>query len=956
MPLMPLMRLSPVAAAAAALVLPVLAAAQPAPAAAPAQLEQVVVTGIRASLEASIRTKRNALTNIEAVTAEDIGKLPDKNIADSLSRLAGIQVTHGSAFAFDEAERVQIRGTPAKLNLITINGHSLSSGDWFLGDQNATTRAVGFGMLPSQLIGKAVVYKNGQADITEGGIGGAVDVQTRKPLDLRKGLTGEAALGAAHTTLAGKTDPQASALIGWRNESRTLGVLAQLFREDRSLRRDGIENFGVTSLTTQAATNPASCFVPQGSPAGTAPICGNADLKGKRMPANLASALFEGERQRRGGFLAVQVAPTKDVDVTLTAFHSRLDASNYNSNSFNFIGTLVANGAILTNVKTDGDVITAATVNPNPARVAGAPATGGDAALQSGHQVRLGAGSTAAFYDLDFNLRASDRLRYSGKIGFTKGTGETQTSPGLLFRSFNKTLNYELLGADGVNWSAPGASLTDLTQGGWKLISDIQAVFKTQDQDRYVYLNGEYDLEEGGWFSRVRFGARSGSHRNSKDQINGAWNFVSTGNGIPSQAALDAQFPMAGLPIQGGRYPGDYGDGITGNFPRDVLRLDRGAMAGINGLINYDPVLNKNWTGSYIVNEKTTALYAMAEFDAGALSGNVGTRLVTTEVNSVFYQAVAANKVCPALAASCPAKVGVPVANPIASSRLSGYMEQQITTEHSALLPSLNLRYEFSPSLLGRFSASRTMARPEYSELAGAVSQNNLVTPKTASSGNPNLKPTLGSNLDASLAWYASSRAYVQAGVFHQSLRNYVKRGSSYVSLINLETQQPELYLANSFVGRSAKLKGFELSGETPIAAGFGVIANLTHVDGKDEDGAKVIGTSKWTYNLRGYYEAGSLTASLAWNYRTDYPVGYIGNGTITPGTATAARNDLNYADAQGSLSASLGWRITPMFSLQLDAANLNNPTRYYYSATETMPLGWYRNGRQFFVSLRAKL
>jgi iron complex outermembrane recepter protein len=498
--------------------------------------------------------------------------------------------------------------------------------------------------------------------------------------------------------------------------------------------------------------------------------------------------------------------------------------------------------------------------------------------------------------------------------------------------------------------------VTDLSQGGWKLISDIQAVFKTRDQDRYVYLNGEYDLEEGGFFSRIKFGARSGNHRNSKDQINGAWNFVTTGNGIPGQAALDAQFPMASLPTQGGRYPGDYGDGISGSFPRDVLRLDRGAMAGINSLINYDPVLNKNWTGSYIVNEKTTALYAMAEFDRGALSGNAGVRLVTTDVNSIYYQAVAANKVCPALAASCPAKVGVPVANPISSSRISGYVPQQTNTTHSTLLPSLNLRYEFSSNLLGRFSVSRTMARPEYSELAGAVSQNNIVTPKTASAGNPNLKPTMGSNVDASLAWYASPRAYIQGGVFHQSLQNYVKRGTSDVTLINLETQQPEVYVTNSFIGRGAKVKGFEISGETPIAAGFGVIANLTHVDGKDDDGAKVIGTSKWTYNLRGYYEAGPLTASLAWNYRTDYAVSYFGNGTITPATATAARNDLNYADAQGSLAASISWRLTDKFSLQLDGTNLNNPTRYYYSATETMPLGWYKNGRQFFVSLRAKL
>lgn len=919
------------------------------------KLDQVVVTGIRASLEASIKTKKEALTNIEAVTAEDIGKLPDKNIADALSRLAGIQVTHGSAFAFDEAERVQIRGTPAKLNLVTINGHSLSSGDWFLGDQNATTRAVGFGMLPSQLIGRAIVYKNGQADITEGGIGGAVDVQTRRPLDLKKGLTAELSLGGVHTTLADKTDAQASALLGWRNEARTLGVLMQVFKEDRSLRRDGIENFGVTTITTQAAGNPASCFVPQGSPTGTAPICGNADLKGKRLPSNLASALFEGERERSGGFLAVQLRPSNDFDLTFTAFDSKLDASNYNSNTFSFASTLIANGALLTNVKTSGDVITAATINPNPARVAAAPATGGDAALQSGHQVRLGAGSTASFYDLDFSLRANERLRFSGKVGFTKGTGETQSSPGLLFRSFNKTLNYELLGKDGVSWSANGVSLTDLTQGGWKLISDIQAVFRTEDQDRYTYLNGEYDLDKG-FISRIKFGARMGTHRNSKDQINGAWNFVTTGSGLPGQAQLDAQFPMASLPIRGGLYPESYGAGISGSFPRQVLRLDRGAMAGINSLINYDEVLNKNWTGSYIVNERTTALYAMAEFEAGALTGNVGLRAVGTEVNSIFYQALPNNRVCAALTPVCPAPVGVPVANPISSSRLSGYMQQEVTTTHSAMLPSLNLRYELSRNLLGRFSLSRTMARPEYSELAGATSQNNIVNPKTASSGNPNLKPTMGSNADASLAWYASPRAYVQGGVFYQEIKDYVKRGTSIVELKNSDTQQFEPYVTNSFIGRDAKLKGFELSGETPLGAGFGLIANVTYVDGVDADRAAVIGTSKWTYNLRGYYESGRLTASLAFNHRSDYPVSYFGNGTITPGSATAARNDLNYADAQSSLSASVSLRLTPQLSLQLDGTNLTNPTRYYYSATEDMPLGWYKNGRQFFLSLRTRL
>ena len=912
-------------------------------------LEQVVVTGIRASLAASIKTKRDADTNIEVVTADDIGKMPDKNIADSLSRLSGVNVTHGAAFAFDEAERVQVRGTPPKLNLVTINGHSLSSGDWYLSDQNATTRAVGFGMLPSQLIGKAIVYKNGRADITEGGVGGAVDVITRKPLDLSKQLTGEISVGGAYTSLADKTDPQLSALIGWKNEAKTFGVLVQAFKEDRSLRRDGVENFGVTTLLSQATVDPAKCLTVNG-----APVCGNAELIGKRMPGNLASALFEGDRQRRGGFLSAQFRPNSDVDLSFSAFKSSLNASNYNSNTFTFANNMLNGGAILSNYKINGDVVTAATINPNPARITAT--SPGDIAVQSGHQVRTGAGSTAGFYDFDFKLRANARLVFDGKIGHTEGTGETEASPGQLFRAFNKPISYSINGDQGLDWSIANVNLRDLTQGGWKLISDIQAVFKTKDQDTYAHLNGQYDLDVG-VLTRLKFGARFGKHRNEKDQINGAWNFKTTGNGVPSQAEMDAQFPVSTYPMaNAGFYPANYGDGLNGNFPKDVLRLNRGDMLAVGQLINYDPVLNKNWTGSYIVNERTEAFYLMQEFEAGPVSGNAGVRLVGTEVNSIFYQALAANRVCPALAVTCPTKVGVPVENPITSSRLSGYMQQEVTTRHSALLPSLNMRWDVDRNMIARASATRTMARPEYSELAGAVSGlNNNVTPKTASSGNPNLRPTLSNNLDASLAWYASPRAYVAGAVFSQNLQNYVKRGTGVVSLKNPDTQLFEDYVVNSFQGRKAKLKGAELSGETPIGAGFGVIANATFIDASDQDGAEMIGTSKTTFNLRGYYEAGGWTATVAYNKRSAYPVSYFGNGTITAATATAARNGLNYAAAQDSLSASISYKINENMSVVVDGTNLLNPTRYYYSVTPDMPLGWYKNGRQFFANLRMK-
>src|SRR6266571_5310196 len=162
-----------------------------------APMQAVQVTGIRASLQASIASKKNADSNVEVLTADDVGKMPDKNIADALSRLTGVNVQYGGGGAFDEAERLAIRGTPPSLNLITMNSHALSSGDWHVGDQGGG-RSVGFGLMPSQILGRSVVYKTGQADITEGGIGGTVDIQTRNPLDFKQKLTGEMTAGVVY--------------------------------------------------------------------------------------------------------------------------------------------------------------------------------------------------------------------------------------------------------------------------------------------------------------------------------------------------------------------------------------------------------------------------------------------------------------------------------------------------------------------------------------------------------------------------------------------------------------------------------------------------------------------------------------------------------------------------------------------------------------------------------------
>ncbi len=214
-------------------------------------LQEIVVTGIRKSVDESLAAKRASDEITEVVTAEDIGKMPDKNVADSLSRLPGITTSSmgASEGGFDENDRVSMRGTNPSLTQTLINGHNIASGDWFVLDQTGTVgRSVSYTLLPSEIVSKVVVQKSSSASLVEGGVAGSVDIVTRKPLDFSQQFTLQASAGAVYATLPSKADGQYSALADWKNDANNFGVMLQLFSESRHLRRDGNEVLGYDTI------------------------------------------------------------------------------------------------------------------------------------------------------------------------------------------------------------------------------------------------------------------------------------------------------------------------------------------------------------------------------------------------------------------------------------------------------------------------------------------------------------------------------------------------------------------------------------------------------------------------------------------------------------------------------------------------------------------------------------
>src|SRR5437588_4219163 len=253
-------------------------------------LQEVVVTGIRASLEKSLEQKRAADSVEEVITSEDVGKMPDKNIADSLKRVAGVTISSAGATegGFDENDRISLRGTGPSLTQTLLNGHNVSSGDWFVLNQVTTVgRSVSYTLLPSELVSKVVIHKSSEASLVEGGVAGSVDIITRRSLDFRKPFTFEGSAGAVYADLPSKTDPQLSALVNWRNDESNFGVLLQGFYEKRHLRRDGVELLGYDTIGLNSILVNGSTGFADPQPVTAVPVPAHPNPAGGRYAADM---------------------------------------------------------------------------------------------------------------------------------------------------------------------------------------------------------------------------------------------------------------------------------------------------------------------------------------------------------------------------------------------------------------------------------------------------------------------------------------------------------------------------------------------------------------------------------------------------------------------------------------------------------------------------------------------
>jgi iron complex outermembrane receptor protein len=945
-------------------------------------MQTVEVTGIRASMAKSLAVKRDATANVEVITAEDVGKMPDKNLADSLQRLPGVAVRTD----YDEAEKVAMRGTNPDMSLIVFNGHAVSSGDWYIADQASSSRSTSLSLMPSSVLNQAIVYKTSQANIVDGGLAGTINVTTRKPLAQKERLSGVASVGASHATLPGKTAPDLNASVNWKNEAGTFGFIVQGFAEKRYIRRDSASRLAygtssgwdvINTSTMKGITDAAL----EGSGYKAA------DLNGVRLPGSMSTEFVEGVRDRKGGMFSLEFRPNQDVDVTVTGFTSTLKAPNYGRLKAGAIyGMLLgkasladgATGASAPNTNSNGQQVFASIRNPvivtettlygdqlrvlKSADIMFPDGTTPQYIGNSEGFYRQGARATSSFLDLDGKWRVNPDLTLKTLLSTTRGVGKTDYDQGLTYASFGTGVSYALAGVD----NAPYVKYYGTGIKPDQLVVRTISGLKTTDRETSGQVDGEWRVDKG-WIQSVEGGVRYADHHRDSARRYPAYH----------NANLLAGAPTGTIP-----WPSDFGAGLDGpagwdntgyTFPPAVLMA---YFAGATKTTSDD--YERRIATELHMRERQSAGYVMANLEGERWSGNAGLRFVQTRVNADIPTPIPAG-VCkraapgqPAIpCAAYPGAISTagdlqPYYDDVPFNPLTGNMYYFTRTDRSFnnWLPSMNVRYELAKDQILRFGASRTIGRQNYNLLGAGFGSPTCDAQGCRVTGpNPDIEPLTSDNLDASWAWYFARRSLVGVDLFYSRIQGYAKTGTTGGSTIDLwdaAAQAMRTYVVQTSEQQGAHIAGLELSYEQPLGTtGFGFTSNISRAHTKVDDGRPMVGASEWAANLGGYFENDRVSLRLVANYRSEYvnsstapaPTAnsqglYSVNGVLMPTAPTMAAPVTTLAfNASVNLASNL--------LLTFDATNLTNVKRAYYRYSEEEQQKLDVSGRQFYVNLK---
>lgn len=915
----------------------------------PAEAEQdeIVVTGFRESLSDALAIKRRETGVVDTVTAEDVGKFPDSNLAESMQRLPGVAITRGDG---GEGKTISVRGLGAQFTRVRLNGMegNSSAGSSDIRSGYVSSRSFDFSTFASELFSSLTVRKTMSADIEEGSLGATVDLQTPRPLESSQDFTLAASAQGTYDDLRRKFSPRVTGLISKKFLDDTFGVAASVAWTKRYTREEGWSAVDVISGRLNRFCSPAG-YAPQspGSSALNGTTAANCSTGNPRVPNttgnvanyelvdNLGTFIPRSPRlirsdqdySRFGATLTLEARPDDNTHFALDALFSRYDVtrSDQTITAISFSRNTGQHGSAETSVLE-------AERDPNGTLLYG-----------RFNGVDLTNDLTYSKYTTTFSQVNLSGSRDFGGFVLDGYVGMSRTIYDKPMRTQIATFANNVNGFSfdfrgdrrfpTINWGVDVDNPANFVFGSPSAdgtVNGTLAMQRSRDESNNLTaeLNGTLDLIEG-----VKFRA-GGSYREAEYQ---RWSRDRVTQNLAPSLPAGTTIAQLTTPI------GDFGRSLPVETISSWAAPD---YAKFNSVFNFE-----NQTGAYALNppqlgslkETVKGGFAMFDFTGDLfvpVRGNLGVRYVHTTQRG--FGAIN----------------GVPTT---------------LTRSYEDWLPSATLTFDVTDKLIFRLAAAKVMTRPELGDLIPgnvSIAQNT----RTVSAGNFLLNPIRAKTADVSLEYYFGKTGIIAVGGFYKDIDSFIQ--TRQVNVPFSQTGLPLSLLAGSgntgdteftFSTKNntpgGPLKGVEVNIQSGFEflpgflSNFGALANFTYAESDisycDNAAclapiqATLVNLSKYTVNGTLYYEDSKFSIRASGSWRDKFLL-RVPSGRA--GSDVQGNNSAFFVDATAS------YQLTPSVQLRLEAQNLTNQELGFYvdSRREDSLYSTY-SGRKFSAGVAVK-
>jgi iron complex outermembrane receptor protein len=924
-------------------------------------IEEVYVSGIRASLERAMDIKRESSGVVEAISAEDIGKFPDANLAESLQRISGVSIDRNAG----EGNSVSVRGFGPAFNMVTTNGRQMPS--------SGGGRAFNFNDLAAELVSGVQVQKTSSAVNPSGGIGSTINIDTARPLDIGSLRVAGSIKGVSDLD-QGDITPEVSGLISNTFADGTFGVLLAASHQQRKFEQErvAVDGWVVNPNLGNRLLNPEVNKTPN-----------------TFMPQNYNVSLQDSERTRTNANLVFQYAPSDSLTITADYLYSELKNENKSSQFGVWFNSGGVQNVLINENGTAIDMFEEGTFDN----------------IQNWNETV----SENNSFGINVDWQVTDRFAMTFDANFAK----SEQNPGGEFNQYQAIVGYrnqqrfrivdgaqlpvvqDIYNANPGRVQAPNCAPP--SNSGWTDAAFANcyawAAANGIDPDGAVTGTGPDGQIATDLLRAHRNDIQSGNTEDELNQfkIEGAWSednvvlragLMFTDQTKDNRLKYNAHEPanvvedfagMYGYPLIGSdaltrrtTIGSDFLDQFSGRqgLPREWVYFDPSdVFAYIWPAMGagYSQIPTEWSPNSFNIQEETLATYV--QLDVGTelfgmpLHVQSGIRLESTDITSTGFEQVL---------------VGFEYADPTslkanyAPGGMTEYSEKQ---SYDILLPNVSLRLNITDDLVGRFAAGRSITRPDIGALR---STRNLGITRpggelNANSGNPGLKPFSADNIDLGLEWYYSDLSYISVGYFEKFINDFIVGGtregtinnvtdpsSNGGSFENPNYTNPDVAVFNissSVNGPTAKVRGTELAvqhsfGET----GFGVGANATFVstnrelDIEDVSQRFAITGLSDSANLMGFYESGPFQARITYNWRDSFLQGF----------SQVQGGDAVIVEDYGQWDFSMSYDITDNVTVLLEGTNVTGEGYRSHARYKEQLYEAISTGPRYALGLRA--